>query len=277
MTDVRARLLEQLDAMLSSQWITEPFTLAVSITMLRELRALLAAGGQPPPKIEPRDKPQGIMDLPYERVDDEQLLAAIALWKDEHLLVLRPFGWHLDGKHIPNAAEHFSREGVCEDHGLNVVCDYGPYIAIVKSQSTKAAAEGQPQEAPPGERKHTEACLIRMGRGNFSCSCHDDVEPADAHPTPQEPREDPKIAALLREAYMYPRATLPAELVPDLADALKTAMADRAALRAQIEALRDDLRQRAESGAESFGLDMKTTIPWEVAERLSRLLEPDGK
>ncbi len=78
-----------------------------------------------------REKPAGIMDLPYERVDDALLMTAIHLWKGEHLLVLRPFGWHLDGHHIPNAAEHFSREGVCKDHGWRVICEYGPYIAVV--------------------------------------------------------------------------------------------------------------------------------------------------
>lgn len=70
--------------------------------------------------------------LPYERIAETYLLSAIQLRTNEHLLVVQPFGWHLDGKHIPNAAEHFSRESVCEEHRWEVVCDYGPYIAVVR-------------------------------------------------------------------------------------------------------------------------------------------------
>lgn len=71
--------------------------------------------------------------LPYERFDESALLKAIMLGTGERMLVLRPFGWHIDGSHIPNAAEHFSREYVCAEHGWDVVCDYGPYVAIVKA------------------------------------------------------------------------------------------------------------------------------------------------
>jgi hypothetical protein len=71
--------------------------------------------------------------LPYERIiSEEKLLEAIFLKPDEKLLTLRPFGWHVDGKHIPNAAEHFPRESICIEHRWEVVCDFGPYIAIVK-------------------------------------------------------------------------------------------------------------------------------------------------
>jgi hypothetical protein len=74
--------------------------------------------------------------LPYERITDSKALAAVVrLFDGEHLLVLQPFGWHLDGRHIPNAAEHFSREGVCAEHGWQVVCDYGPYVAVVEAAS----------------------------------------------------------------------------------------------------------------------------------------------
>jgi hypothetical protein len=69
--------------------------------------------------------------LPYERIDSAALQGAVRLWGGEHLLVLQPFGWHLDGRHIPNAAEQFSREGVCEEHGWRVVAEFGPYVAIV--------------------------------------------------------------------------------------------------------------------------------------------------
>lgn len=72
------------------------------------------------------------MTLPYERADSTGLLHGFRLAQGEHLLVLQPFGWHLDGHHIPNAAEHFSRDGVCREHYWSVVCDYGPYIAIVR-------------------------------------------------------------------------------------------------------------------------------------------------
>ena len=71
------------------------------------------------------------MLLPYERVDSEELLGVVRLGANERLLVLQPFGWHIDGVHIPNAAEQFSRDGVCAEHGWRVVCEFGPYIAIV--------------------------------------------------------------------------------------------------------------------------------------------------
>lgn len=73
------------------------------------------------------------MTLPYERIDSQKLQDSIHLFDGQHLLVLQPFGWHLDGHHIPNAPEQFSRESVCDEHGWEVVCDFGPYIAVVKS------------------------------------------------------------------------------------------------------------------------------------------------
>lgn len=69
--------------------------------------------------------------LPYERLNEETLLKSIAKKEGESLLVLRPFGWHLNGTHIPNMAEHFEREWVCKELGYEVVCDFGEYIAIV--------------------------------------------------------------------------------------------------------------------------------------------------
>lgn len=80
--------------------------------------------------------------LPYERLDSKLLLDAVTLLPDERLLVLQPFGWHINGHHIPNAAEHFSREGVCEEHGWEVVCDYGPYVAIVKAVEASTETHG---------------------------------------------------------------------------------------------------------------------------------------
>jgi hypothetical protein len=73
--------------------------------------------------------------LPYERLAIDygpSLLQAFNLRPGERLLVLRPFGWQIDGQHIPNAYEHFSRESICREHRWVVVCDYGPYIAIVR-------------------------------------------------------------------------------------------------------------------------------------------------
>ena len=75
--------------------------------------------------------------LPYERIDGELLKAAIALQSDEQLLTLHPFGWHLDGFHIPNAPEHYSRDGLCREKRWIVVCDFGPYIAIVRPDRRK--------------------------------------------------------------------------------------------------------------------------------------------
>lgn len=71
--------------------------------------------------------------LPYERIADEKrLVSSIFLRVDASVLILQPFGWHLNGEHIPNCAEHLSREWVCGIHGWEVVCDFGPYIAIVR-------------------------------------------------------------------------------------------------------------------------------------------------
>lgn len=73
-----------------------------------------------------------LTELPYERlIDERRLSTCIMLRAGERLLVLRPFGWHIDGSHIPNAADHFDRELVCREHGWEVVHDFGPYIAIV--------------------------------------------------------------------------------------------------------------------------------------------------
>lgn len=80
--------------------------------------------------------------LPYERLDDERLLDAVRLYDGERLLVLQPYGWHIDGRHIPNACEHFSRESICEEHGWEVVCEYGPYVAVVRRKTA-----GDVQEA----------------------------------------------------------------------------------------------------------------------------------
>ncbi len=76
--------------------------------------------------------------LDYERVSSSAITSAIRLRGGERLLVLQPFGWHIDGNHIPNAAEHFSREGVCDEHDWIVVCDFGPYIAVVKQKGDGA-------------------------------------------------------------------------------------------------------------------------------------------
>jgi hypothetical protein len=80
--------------------------------------------------------------LAYERLDNANLLAAIRLRPDERLLVLQPFGWHIDGSHIPNAAEHFEREWICEEHGWIVVDELGPYIAIVRPVEPGSEAAG---------------------------------------------------------------------------------------------------------------------------------------
>lgn len=79
--------------------------------------------------------------LPYERIRSHALTEAIHVRKQdgECLLVLQPFGWHLDGKHMPNVAEHFERDGICEEHNWDVVCDYGPYIAVVKPKGPPSA------------------------------------------------------------------------------------------------------------------------------------------
>lgn len=86
--------------------------------------------------------------LPYERIDSERLVASIRLRQNERLLVLQPFGWHIDGRHIPNAAEHFSRESVCAEHRWEVICEFGEYVAVVMNVDI-AKAEGS--EARKGQ------------------------------------------------------------------------------------------------------------------------------
>jgi hypothetical protein len=87
-------------------------------------------------------------ELFYERIDTSKLADAIRLRPGERLLVLQPFGWHIDGHHIPNAAEQFTKESVCEEHGWEIVIDGGDYIAIVKpiEPFTPADAAGTPNE-----------------------------------------------------------------------------------------------------------------------------------
>ena len=46
--------------------------------------------------------------LPYERLNETALAEAVRLHDGEHLLVLQPFGWHLDAEHISNMPEQFS-------------------------------------------------------------------------------------------------------------------------------------------------------------------------
>lgn len=83
--------------------------------------------------------------LDYERiVDEDKLLASIRLFDGEMLLVLRPFGWHLNGRHLPNMAEHFEREFVLKEHGLEVVCEFGPYVAIVRPKAWTPSASHHP-------------------------------------------------------------------------------------------------------------------------------------
>jgi hypothetical protein len=95
-----------------------------------------------------------LQTLPYERFNEESLVRAIRLFDGERLLVLQPFGWHIDGKHIPNAVEHFSREWVCEEHKWEVVCDYGPYVAVVRAAlaALPAEKEQEPMTAKMLER-----------------------------------------------------------------------------------------------------------------------------
>lgn len=79
--------------------------------------------------------------LPYERIDSGSLFASIRLRQNEHLLVLQPFGWHLDGRHIPNAAEHYTRESVCAEHRWEVVCEFGPHVAVVEDSEVRKAQD----------------------------------------------------------------------------------------------------------------------------------------
>jgi hypothetical protein len=75
------------------------------------------------------------VECPYERLDDDALYRAIRLKQGERVLVLQPFGWHIDGSHIPNAPEQFEREYICSEHGWEVVHEFGPYVAIVRPKA----------------------------------------------------------------------------------------------------------------------------------------------
>jgi hypothetical protein len=78
------------------------------------------------------------MLLPYERFQEAQLLTAVRLTDGESLLCLQPFGWHLNGSHLPNMAEHYSREYVCMELRLIVIEEYGPYLAVVRADRRNA-------------------------------------------------------------------------------------------------------------------------------------------
>jgi hypothetical protein len=81
----------------------------------------------------------------------------IFLRPGESLLVRRPFGWHLNGKHLPNQAEHFERDGVCASLRMEVVCDFGDHVAVVRACAEDREREMQdailgassPREEPP--------------------------------------------------------------------------------------------------------------------------------
>lgn len=78
------------------------------------------------------------MTLPYERiVSSSQLSTAFRLEPGESILVLQPFGWHLDGKHIPNAPEQYSMEGLCQEHHWVIIARYGGYLAIIRKDRRK--------------------------------------------------------------------------------------------------------------------------------------------
>ena len=74
--------------------------------------------------------------LPYERITSPSALhSIIRLFSGERLLVLQPFGWSIDGSHIPNAPEQFELDYVCQEHSWKVVCDFGPYVAVVREMT----------------------------------------------------------------------------------------------------------------------------------------------
>ena len=72
--------------------------------------------------------------LPYERFTDA-ISDAIHLWHGEHLLVRRPFRWHLDGKPVPNGYEMFESQSLIETLGMEVVESYGDHIFILKEKA----------------------------------------------------------------------------------------------------------------------------------------------
>jgi len=72
--------------------------------------------------------------LPYERLTD-YISKAIHLWHGEHLLVRRPFRWHLDGKPVPNGYESFGATGIIDSLGMEVVENYGDHIFILRKKT----------------------------------------------------------------------------------------------------------------------------------------------
>jgi hypothetical protein len=133
-----------------------------------------------------------LQTLPYERFNEESLVRAIRLFDGERLLVLQPFGWHIDGKHIPNAVEHFSREWVCEEHKWEVVCDYGPYVAVVRAALAALPAE---KEQEPMTAKMLERA--KLADAVFEKTPHPGEVQRASLSAPGETAETPPLLAYL--------------------------------------------------------------------------------
>lgn len=76
---------------------------------------------------------QVMTELPYERFRfGTDFRSVIMCLRGEHILSLHPFGWHLDGSHIPNCPEHFSVDAALACTRMEPVYSYGPYLYVVR-------------------------------------------------------------------------------------------------------------------------------------------------
>lgn len=74
---------------------------------------------------------------PHERFKlDVDFRDVIHCFPGEHILSLHPFGWHLDGRHIPNCPEQWGVQDAMGTVGMTrLVQSYGDYIHIVRKES----------------------------------------------------------------------------------------------------------------------------------------------
>lgn len=69
---------------------------------------------------------------PHERIQPDKISEAIGHSGNEFVVCRSAFRWMRDGQVIPNAYESFSLQGICEDNGWSIVCQYGDSLAVLR-------------------------------------------------------------------------------------------------------------------------------------------------